>query len=1258
MSMAVALVHAPGAMSERAWARLHRRAPGAYRHECRIVIEAASASDTYSGAMLEAAVLEFITDSCSTDEHAFQLSTAGFRLGSLEAGNVMLHHGMVILISPHQLPLNPVRRTPLSLCLDSGPDAGRLLPLRRGQHVIGRGQVDVPVADPRLSRREAVLDVGTHEVRVKSSDRDPGRTVSTSTGFQLGTTAYQLVLGAPQPPAPQSWPPPEAPVDGRAPEGRHTMMLAFALVPLVAGVVLVLVTGHWFFLLFSGASAAVATTIYLHGRRQRRRYRRARKQAADAWSEDTHRTLLSPGWATRLLHGEGPAHISAQAGGFPAVRVGLGRVQAQIQTKEEPKSEPSETVTTAVGIDLVGEETTTISGPRRERMRLLRWILLQLILNPLRGEIAVLGRTSALGIIELRDLPTCRVVTASEVPDLHAPSRGSGVLLCTDSMDQNAAEHARRVGWHVVIAQHAPAEGSPAGWEINLVEQTVHRRCGLTAAAHHAGSLGIDGLSDATLRELCRLAIPHASFSQTPGELPDRAVSRLPDELFAAEAAEELMGELGAGSAGDEQLDLVGDGPHALIAGTTGSGKSELLKTLLLSLCARYSPQELTMVLVDFKGGAAFHQMTRLEHVLGVVTDLSQAATERTIESIRSELVRRERLFLSAGAGDYSEYRAVSGEPLARMLVVIDEFRIFAHELPHQLDELMRLATLGRSLGLHLVLSTQRPQGAVTADIRANIGATVALRMRGEDESRDVIGTPAAAEISRRMPGRALLRRPGERPTELQTALLQATEPHLHAAPESSPTAAARPAPTQDAVVSTLVDQLRHRSLGRAHTPLLPPLPQTLGAQDALSTEAGALLGRIDDPASQSQSDLRLNPRHPQSTALIGESAAAAAEVCRAVTHQLLNAQGSAAVYLLDGDQSLPHLDGHPRVGARLSEEHMVESAHLLDRLCEELAARRMGRGRSQDPLVLIVTGYSQWLAASQAGSGFEHQLSTLVAEGPQAGISVLLAGGRELAVGRISGRFPQRIYLPFGSGEDVTYLWPKLRSTDPLPGRGVLISSTVASPGLALQLTTAAPDPEWPTRHGPATTSERPAIEVRALPERILPQRLPQTEDPDGVVVGVQQLTWAPAALHLGPVNLILGSPGTGKSSCLRLLNLKMPHATLLNSANHVLDELSEVLLIDDAHRCTPEQHHEIQQAITAGTRVVAAAPASGAVFTQLPWAHPARTQGSNVILSPVSRSEAESFAAIIPVLDRPVPGRAVHLRPEGAIVTQWAFP
>ena len=1254
MSMTVTLVHAPGSMPEATWERLRRQAPGNYHHESRIMIEADSVMNFFSGAQLETAVSGYMAKFVEADEASFELSTAGYKLRSLEAGSALIHTGMVALIAPRRLPLSPVRRTPLSLSLDSGPDAGRLLPLRRGPHVIGRAQADVTVADPQLSRYEAVLDVGAHDIRLKSSDLDPGSLVTTTEGFELGTTAYHLVLGSPRPSAPQSWPPREAPVDGKPPEGRHTMMLAFALVPLVAGVVLVLVTGLWFFLLFSGASAVVATTIYLHGRRHRSRYRRARQQAAEAWSEDMLRTLLSPGQATRLLRGDGTVHVSAAAEGHPAVRLGLGHVQARLQTADDLKDQRAENVFTAVGIDLLSGETTTISGPRRERLRLLRWMLLQLVLNPLRGEIAILSDTSGLGIVELRDLPRCRVITTSEVALLGSPTQGSGVLLSADSLNHAAAACALRAGWHVMAPAQDPSEGDHPGWEVDLGEQTVRRCSNLTSSAHHADGLRMDGLSELTLRELCRLAVPHAGSSGGPSTIPDRAISRLPTTLFAGAAAEELVGDLGTGSAGCEQLDLVGDGPHVLIAGTTGSGKSELLKTLLLSLCARYSPQELTMVLVDFKGGATFHHMARLEHVLGVVTDLSQAATERTIESIRSELVRREQLFLSSGAGDYAEYRAISDEPLPRMLVVIDEFRIFAHELPHQLDELMRLATLGRSLGLHLVLSTQRPQGAVTADIRANIGAAIALRMRGEDESRDVIGTPAAAEISRRAPGRALLRRPGERPVELQTALLRSAVPDLHAVPEAAP-APATPAPAHDDVVTTIHQGLREHSLHRVHTPLLPPLPETLGAQDALISGDGALLGRVDDPASQSQYDLRLNPQHPQSFALIGEAAAAAGSVCRSVTQQLLNAQAPVAAYLLDGDRSLIHLADHPRVGAWLGEVHMAEATHLVDQLCSELTDRRMGRGRSPDPLVLVITGYSQWIAAAHTGFGLEHQLATLIAEGPQAGISVLLAGGRELAVGKLSGRFPQRIYLPFGSGEDVTYLWPKLRSTDPLPGRGVLISSTVSSPGLTLQLTTNTPGPETPAS---PPTSARPVIQVRPLPQLISQQELPRIEETEGVVVGVQQLSWAPVSLPLGPVNLIIGSPGTGKSSCLHLLGHQVPEAALITGGNQILDELPEVLLVDDAHRCTPEQHQMIQQVITAGKRVVATAPASGAVFAQLPWAHPARTQGSNVVLSPVSRNEAEAFAAMIPILNHPIPGRAVHLRPEGPAVVHWAFP
>lgn len=1253
MSIAVTLVHAPGAMPESAWRTLHSHAPGSTAHECRLVVDSAEAQTT-SGARIEPALRRFIAGAADAGE--LVLSTAGFKLAGVAAGSPLIHPGMVVLLSPRRLPLSPVRHTPLSLSVDSGPDAGRLIPLRRGSYVIGRARVDVPLADPQLSRREAVLEVGSHHVELMPSGQASGTEVTTAGPFDLGSTRCRLVLGEPGASPPQQWPPPEAPVEGKPPEGRHAMMLAFALVPLVAGLVLVLVTGLWFFLLFSAASAVIASSIFVHGQRQRRRYRRARREAAAAWAEQAAEALASPGRAAQLLRGEGEVCISAAAEDHPAVRLGTGRMEAQLESTCGAKEQPPESVTTAAGITLAPGEITGVTGAHRERLRLQRWILLQLVLNPLRCDLALLTG-SGLWVTELRDVSQCRVIAGEDVSSLNSPSGICGVLLSADPLDSATVTHAVQVGWHVVAPYDA--ERSPPqvpGWDVDLSDGTVHRRLATDGAAQNVEELRIDGLGETTLRELSRLAVPHASSTVGPAQLPIHASRQLLAELFTESAAAELLAELGPSLSGAEQLDLVGDGPHVLIAGTTGSGKSELLKTVLLSLCARYSPHELSMVLVDFKGGATFQRMAGLEHTLGVVTDLSQAAAERTLESIRSELVRRERLFLEADAGDYIEYRSRTSEPLPRMLVVIDEFRIFAHELPGQLDELMRLATLGRSLGLHLVLSTQRPQGAVTADIRANIGAAVALRMRGEDESRDVIGTAAAAAIPRAMPGRALLRRPGEAPVELQTALLQTAEPPLSARPEVSESQT--PASQQaDDVVSTLIDQLHRRRLHRPHTPLLPPLPERLQPHDALKESPGALLGRIDDPSGQAQYDLRLDAQTAQAFALIGEASAAAGLTCAAVAAQLLSGTQDAGLYLLDGDRSLPHLDGHPQVGAWLTEEHLPEALHLLDELCEELTARRMGRGTSQQPLVVVLTGYSRWLTQSQTGLGLEHQLGMLASEGPPVGISVLLAGGRELAVGKLVGRFTQRIYLPFGSGEDVTYLWPKLRSTAALPGRGVLISSTVASPGLTVQLTTEDHPGSCPPASAADAAAQGPSIRVRSLPERLPSAQLPQIELP-GVLVGVQQLTWAPVALQLGPVNLILGSPGTGKTSCLRLLQHQLPHAQLMRPGAAAAPEAAEVLLIDDAHRCTAGDHQAIQEAIGAGVQVVATAPASAAVFQQLPWAHPARTQGSNVILSPLSRSEAEAFTVIIPTLDRPIPGRAVHLRPEGAVIAQWALP
>ena len=216
---------------------------------------------------------------------------------------------------------------------------------------------------------------------------------------------------------------------------------------------------------------------------------------------------------------------------------------------------------------------------------------------------------------------------------------------------------------------------------------------------------------------------------------------------------------LGVGADGPWTLDLVRDGPHALIAGTTGAGKSELLQSLIVGLAAQHPPDEVAFVLIDYKGGAAFGECARLPHTVGLVTDLDAHLTARALTSLDAELRRREQLFAAVAASDLGEYRQQPGvEALARLVIVIDEFASLAEELPAFVTGLVGIAQRGRSLGVHLVLATQRPAGVVSAEIRANTALRIALRVTEATESVDVIGTDVAAGLPRRAPGRAYVR--------------------------------------------------------------------------------------------------------------------------------------------------------------------------------------------------------------------------------------------------------------------------------------------------------------------------------------------------------------------------------------------------------------------------------------------------------------------------------------------------------------------
>ncbi|MFG1941938.1 FtsK/SpoIIIE domain-containing protein [Nonomuraea sp. NPDC048826] len=375
------------------------------------------------------------------------------------------------------------------------------------------------------------------------------------------------------------------------------------------------------------------------------------------------------------------------------------------------------------------------------------------------------------------------------------------------------------------------------------------------------GGLDVIGpvLSDRVSRSWCdRLAralapIRDVSRQDTEGNLPDAV--RLLDLLGLRSATGRELAAgwrdrgatdvvIGLDPDGPFAVDLRVDGPHALIAGTTGAGKSELLQTLICALAVANRPDQLTFVLIDYKGGAAFKECTRLPHTVGMVSDLDGHLTRRALDSLAAEIRRRERLLLAAGAKDIEDYAGAT--PMPRLVLIIDEFAALVAELPDFVTGLVDIARRGRSLGIHLILATQRPAGVVTADIQANTSLRIALRVTEPAESADVIDLPDAAHISKNTPGRCYVRSGMGPASAVQTARVGGRAPA--AGPLDGPAAGVRvidvgwravgralprpPEPEEDAAVTdltlitdALIEAARLAGVPPQPSPWLDPLP-------------------------------------------------------------------------------------------------------------------------------------------------------------------------------------------------------------------------------------------------------------------------------------------------------------------------------------------------------------------------------------------------------------------------------------------------
>ncbi|MDN6302166.1 MAG: FHA domain-containing protein, partial [Brachybacterium sp.] len=216
-----------------------------------------------------------------------------------------------------------------------------------------------------------------------------------------------------------------------------------------------------------------------------------------------------------------------------------------------------------------------------------------------------------------------------------------------------------------------------------------------------------------------------------------------------------LRGLVGHNGQDAFHLDLRTNGPHALVGGTTGAGKSEFLQAWVLGMATAHSPDRVSFLFVDYKGGAAFADAVALPHTVGLVTDLSQHLVRRALTSLRAELHYREHLLNRKKAKDLVSLER-TGDPEAppSLIIIVDEFAALAKEIPEFVDGVVDVAARGRSLGLHLILATQRPAGVIKDNLRANTNLRIALRMADEADSKDILGDTMAAHFDPGIPGR------------------------------------------------------------------------------------------------------------------------------------------------------------------------------------------------------------------------------------------------------------------------------------------------------------------------------------------------------------------------------------------------------------------------------------------------------------------------------------------------------------------------
>ncbi len=469
--------------------------------------------------------------------------------------------------------------------------------------------------------------------------------------------------------------------------------------------------------------------------------------------------------------------------------------------------------------------------------------------------------------------------------------------------------------------------------------------------------------------------------------LPSHEPAAIAAAWFAAgvdPAARTVMGIAGDGVV---DIDLDRDGPHALMAGTTGAGKSELLRTLVVGLAVTSSPDHLTFVLIDYKGGSTFDACARLPHVVGVVTDLDDHLAARALRSLHAELRRREQLLRAVGAADLPAYRrSAPDEVLPRLVVVIDEFAALVGEQPDFLHALVGIAQRGRSLGVHLVLATQRPSGVISDDIRANTNLRLALRLHDSADALDVVGDRAPSAIPRGLAGRAVMRLGPDDVLTFQTA--RCTAPLADGGSEL------------DLLVDAVCTAAELAGVRPPSSPWLPPLASLVPIDE--SAVAHGIVGIVDDPDGQRMAPLRWT-RADGHLLLVGASGSGVTSALVLLGTVAATDGSGSHIYVIDGrgDAALAAFDHSPWCAGVVLLHERERLLRMLSRLADELGRRIARPTGPRFPIVVLVDGLDQLRESLDdfATAAESEMLDSILAVGPAHDVVMICAVDRVAAL-------------------------------------------------------------------------------------------------------------------------------------------------------------------------------------------------------------------------------------------------------------------